>query len=227
MPLLRLFFGEAAHSQPCDPAICSCFGVILGCFLLQRGDANPTWLGLTCETGRGIKFWDKSTQGFYSSFSLSCCDGLGSAVVFGLGAAVPVGSGCSWHLQLQGFWCRIVRFCMESVLGSRGSSQCSHLNNGKFSITSIHPSAVSGMITWPSPCSAAFSTFGKSFSFYQWQGQRFRVYILALCCGWQILNPLIADFSGFQIRSPNPLTMLQDRFPSSELLYPMELFPQQ
>lgn len=94
MLLLRLFFGEAAHSQPCDPAVCSCFGVELG--LLQRGDANPTWFGLICGTDRGIKFWDKSTQGVYASFSLfmpSRAVGMLWALQW-CGAAAPVGSGC-------------------------------------------------------------------------------------------------------------------------------------
>lgn len=93
MLLLRPFFGEAAHSQPCDPAICSCFGVVLG--LLQGGDANPTWFGLTCGTDGGIKFWDKSTQGIYSSFSLPIPSGA-VGMVWGLqwcGAAAPAGSG--------------------------------------------------------------------------------------------------------------------------------------
>lgn len=93
MLLLRLFFGEAAHSQPCDPAICSCFGGVLG--LLQGGDVNPTWSGLTCGTDRGIKFWDKFTQGGYSSFSLSIPSGA-AGVVWALqwcGAAAPAGSG--------------------------------------------------------------------------------------------------------------------------------------
>lgn len=96
MPFLRLFFGEAAHSQPRDPAFCCCFGVVLGRFLLQRGDANPTWFGLACGTERGIQFWGKSTQGFDSSFSLFIPP---EAVVMvwalhSCGAAVPAGSGC-------------------------------------------------------------------------------------------------------------------------------------
>lgn len=69
-------------------------------------------------TGRGIQFWDKSTPGVYSSFSLS----VPSKAVVALwalqscAAAAPGGSGWDFgNLQLQGFWG--VKFCMESVMG--------------------------------------------------------------------------------------------------------------
>lgn len=44
--------------------------LMLGCFLLQRGDANPSWLGLICVIDRWVQFWCKSKQRFYSSFPL-------------------------------------------------------------------------------------------------------------------------------------------------------------
>lgn len=157
MPFLRLFFGEAAHSQPCDPAFCCCFGVILGCFLLQRGDANPTWFGLTCGTDRGIQFWGKSTQGFSSSFSLF----IPSKAVVMVWALQWCCCSCRlWvchqDLQPQGFWC--VKFCMESVMGSWGSSQCSSsfpvlVCKGSFP---THPSILQSL-GWKPDWAAAFS----------------------------------------------------------------------
>lgn len=159
MPFLRLFFGEAAHSQPCDPAFCCCFGVILGCFLLQRGDANPTWFGLTCGTDRGIQFWGKSTQGFSSSFSLFI-PSKAVVMVWALqscGAAVPAGSGCVTRTYSpkdfgvsNSAW--TVWWEAEGAPSAPPLSQFPSSGvQREFSNTPIHP-AVSGMKTWLSSC---------------------------------------------------------------------------
>lgn len=159
MPFLRLFFGEAAHSQPCDPAFCCCFGVILGCFLLQRGDANPTWFGLTCGTDRGIQFWGKSTQGFSSSFSLFI-PSKAVVMVWALqscGAAVPAGSGCvtrTYSPKDFGVSNSAWRVWWEAEGAPSAPPLSQFPSSGvqrEFSNTPIHP-AVSGMKTWLSSC---------------------------------------------------------------------------